>query len=256
MTNDTQKKIQIREFDLNRISFNSKIVVIGKPASGKSTLIKCLCSHFAHLYPVAKIFSGSEDTNHFYEEMFPPLFIDSNYEDEKLEDFAKRQKMAIRDKSSGVNPHLNPKALLIMDDCSGDPRYLKRPIIQTTFKNGRHWEMLFILALQYALDVGPAVRTSIDYTFIFRETNPKNLKSLHENYAGIIHDYKDFEDMMAQLTGDYHALVIDNRNQSMKMEDCVFYFKAPLKEPSFKFCCDEFRKWGETRYNPNYALEI
>jgi len=251
-----QQQINIREFPLHKMPFNSKIVIIGKPASGKSTLIKDIIMTFAHYFPVAKIFSGSEETNHFYSGLFPEVFIDSDYQDEKLEAFAKRQKLAIRDKSTGVNPHINPKSLLILDDCSSDTKLLNRPIFQKAYKNGRHWEMLFLLALQYGLDVRPNIRTNIDYIFIFREMNQKNLKAIWENYAGIIPDFNDFVDIMHQITGDYTALVIDNRNQSNKTEDCIYYYKARLLDVDKKeLCCKEVHKWNEVRYNPNYMLD-
>ena len=44
----------------------SKTVVIGKPGSGKSTLIASLLYAKKHIFPVAMAFSGSEDSNQHY----------------------------------------------------------------------------------------------------------------------------------------------------------------------------------------------
>jgi len=242
--------VEIREFPLNDMKYNSKIVIIGKPATGKSTLVKDVIKAFRHEIPVAKIFCGSEENNHFYSEMFPELFIHSEYTEEEMENFAKRQKLAMRS-----NPK-NPKALLILDDCSDDPKFFNRPLFQKFVKNGRHWEMMLILALQYGMDIRPVIRTNIDYVFIFREPNERNRKALYTNYGGITGSYEDFCDLMDQLTEDYTALVIDNRKQSNDLSECVYYYKARLHKEPFKFGCEEYRQWAEQRYNPSYIPPV
>jgi len=47
----------------------SKIVIIGKPGTGKSTLIKALLYSKRHIFPVGMAMSGSEDTNHAFAEI-------------------------------------------------------------------------------------------------------------------------------------------------------------------------------------------
>jgi hypothetical protein len=113
MPNTSKKnQVDIHEFPLDEMKPNSKIVIIGKPATGKSTVIRDIVKAFRHEFPVAKVFSGTEENNHFYAQMFPELFIHSEYSEAEMENFAKRQKLAMRN-----NPD-NPKGLLIVDDCS------------------------------------------------------------------------------------------------------------------------------------------
>jgi hypothetical protein len=108
-----------------------------------------------------------------------------------------------------------------------------------------------ILTLQYCLDVSPAIRGGVDYTFILREPNIKYRKLIHENYAGIIPDFSAFCDMMDQIADDYTALVIHNRSQSNKVEDCVFWYKAnPAISNNFKLGCDDYWNFHKSRYNP------
>lgn len=242
--------IEIRELPIHKIKYNSKIVVVGKPATGKSTLTRDLIKVFRHMFPVAKIFSGTEENNHFYSSMFPDLYVHSEYSESEMEDFAKRQKLAMRN-----NPE-NPKGLLIVDDCSDDPKFFNRPLFQKFYKNGRQWEMMFILCLQYGMDVRPVIRTNIDYIFIFREPIEKNRKAIWTNYASITGSYEDFCDIMDQITEDYTALVIDNRQQSNDREDCIYYYKARIHKDDFKFGCTEYRQSAEQRYDPNYFKNI
>lgn len=244
------KELKIHEFPLHEMKPNSKIVIIGKPATGKSTLTRDIIKALRHHFPVAKIFSGTEDNNHFYSSMIPDTFIHSEYSEEEMESFVKRQKLAMRENPGRAN------ALLILDDVSDDPKFFNRPLFQKFYKNGRQWDMFFILALQYGMDIKPVIRTNVDYVFIFREPIEKNRKALYENYCSIMGTYDDFCDIMDQLTEDFGCIVIDNRQQSNNISDCVYYYTARLHNDEFKFGCDELWQWHEQRYNKDWVPPI
>ena len=174
----------------------SKIVVIGKPGTGKTTLITSLIQEKSHIFPVGVVMSGTEDSNGHYGKINDPLF-------------------------------------------------------QGIFKNGRHWKMWFILSLQYSLDIKPVIRTNVDGTFILRESNMKNRKSLWENYAGVFPDFNMFCEVLDQLTDDYTALYVHNQTTSNKIEDCVFWYKAKPLPPNFRVGCDDFWDFHEERFDKN-----
>jgi hypothetical protein len=216
--------------------------------TGKSSIITSIVDSKKHIIPVSQIFSGTEDSNGFYCTKFPSVTIFNDIKDLKpLEDFVTRQKFAKR--------YLyNPWAVQIIDDCTDDPKILTRPLFQSYYKNGRHWKMLQILSLQYCLDIKPVIRTNIDYTFILRETNKKNRKSLFENYASCVDNLRDFESLLDQLTTDYCSMVIVNRNQSNSIEDCVRWYKADLdKIKNFKFGCEDFWLFNNQRLEEKYT---
>ena len=107
------------------------------------------------------------------------------------------------------------------------------------------------------MDVKPVIRTNIDGTFILREPSLKNRRALWENYAGIIPDFSMFCEIMDQITDDYTALYIHNATQSNKLEDCVYWYKAPKNTPhGFKMGCPDFWLFHEQRYDPNYVDPI
>lgn len=216
--------------------------------TGKSTIIQDIIASKAHMVPVAQIFSGTEDSNHFYSEKFPSIGVYNKLDEKAVEQFVNRQKIA--------KQHLsNPWAIQIIDDCTDDPKILARPLFQSYYKNGRHWHMIHILSLQYCLDIKPNIRTNIDYTFILRETNLKNRKSLHENYAGCVDSFQDFCDIMDQVTEDYTALVINNRVQSNKIEDCIFWYKANPNSipPNWKFGHPSAWEFHHQRFDSNFS---
>jgi hypothetical protein len=247
--------INIRPFDFNTMppfkgkgeEDGTKIIIIGKAGSGKSSLIKDILAAKAHLIPVAQVFSGTEDSNHAFASIVPDVCLFNKLDTKAMEEFKKRQKIAKQWLKF-------PWALQVIDDCTDDPKLFTKPLFQSYYKNGRHWKMLHILSLQYCLDIKPVIRTNIDYTFILRETNKKNRKSLFENYASCVDNLRDFEGLLDQLTTDYCSMVVVNRSQSNNIEDCIRWYKADLEKiKNFKFGCDDFWLFNNQRLEENYV---
>ena len=227
----------------------SKIVVVGKPGTGKSSLIKGLLYSKRHIFPVGMVMSGSEDTNHSFSEIMPNTFIYNEYNEEKLKDFIRRQKLA--------SQHLPcPWAFLVIDDCTDDPKIFNKPLQNALFKKGRHWKCLYLLALQYAMDIKPQIRTNIDGIFILREPIESNREKLYRNFASIIPSYDIFCELMDKLTEDYHAIYVHNFSKSNRWQDCVFYWRAPLPPRGWKIGCPEFYDFHDQRYNTEYTDPI
>ena len=259
MSKDFVQTVHIKEFNPDLIDPNDKtvhtrekgfrVVMIGKPGVGKSNMIKYLLWCKKHLIPVCVAQSGSELLNHDFKKYIHTLFVYNGYEEENIEDFMKRQRLAIQ--------HLeNEWGALVIDDCTNKPSELNSEIQHKLYKIGRHAQILYILSLQYSMDVDPSIRTCVDGVFIFREPNLKNRRRLHENYAGIIPDFTTFCLLMDEITSDYTAMYIHNRTTSNKWEDCVYYCKAPdmdKKYPDFKFGCPDSWKFANSRYNQEYV---
>ena len=241
--------LELRELDLDLIRPNadslrtnlggSKISVIGKPGSGKSVLIKALLHAKKDIIPIATVISGSEDTNRFYSELFPDLFIYEKFKLSIIDNVQKRQKLAKANLP-------NSWAALIMDDCMDDVKVFNDPTMIGLMKNSRHWNLLSIFANQYVFDFKPVIRSNIDGVFIFREPNQSNREKIYKNFASIIPTYKLFCQIMDEITTDYTSIYINNQTTSNDWRECVFYYKAPLVE-DFKFGCDEYWKFATQR---------
>jgi len=227
----------------------SKIVMIGKPGTGKSTLMKALMMS-KNFIPTCVVVSGSENTNKFYEKLVPGSFIYNEYKPEIVQNFLNRQILSIKMRVT------NPWAMLILDDCMADPSIFKSEIQRKIFKNGRHFKMLYLVAMQYALDIPPDIRSAVDGVFLFRETNEATLKKLWLNYASIVPTFDLFTQLMRQVTGDYTAMFINNAVQTNEWEECVFFIKAKNVDENFKFGCEEMWKFHEARFNTDYEKNI
>jgi hypothetical protein len=253
--------LYIKELDVNTLKpehstdFKNgcKLVIIGAPGTGKSTIIKSIIYAKKHILAVGQVFSGTEDSNGFFGEFFPESFIYNGLDTSDLaplENFKKRQKIARKyiEPTGGY-----PWALNIIDDCTYDTTFLKKTIYKDLMKNGRHYAMLQILSLQYCLDIKPDIRVNINGVFILRESRLDIRKKLYENYGGCIPTFEMFCQIMDALTTDYTALYINNMSTSNKIEDTVFYYKAdPSKIPKdWKFGCKEFWQFHKERYIGN-----
>jgi hypothetical protein len=251
-----QRVLKIKELDINQLRPRSveddgvKYAMIGKPGTGKSSIIKSYMYAKRHIFPVGLFCNGTEDSTQFFSKHVPDLFIHP-LSTSLVSQFIRRQKLA--------RQYLdNPWSLFITDDCMDDPRIFNKPEFKYIFKNGRHLKMSYIMSLQYSIDVKPDIRGCIDGTFILRESNERFRRNLYENYASVIPTYQEFKTIMDSLTGDYTALYIDNRSTSNNIEDCVYYYKADMNriDPDFKFGCKEFHEFADKRYNQSYILPI
>ena len=73
--------IRIRELDVNDLRPRSieddgvKYAMIGKPGTGKSSIIKSYMHAKRHIFPVGLFCNGTEDSTQFFSKHVPSLFI-------------------------------------------------------------------------------------------------------------------------------------------------------------------------------------
>ena len=225
--------LQLRKFDMREINDDKVVVLIGKRDTGKSFLCKDILFHHKDI-PVGQVISGTEGANQFYSKMVPKLFIHGEFNSQIVQNILKRQKMLI-DKINEGQTNIDPRSFLILDDCLYDNSWAKDKYMRSVFMNGRHYKLLFLLTMQFALGIPPNLRTNIDYVFILRENYVSNRKRLYEHYAGMFPSFEMFCQVMDQCTENYECLVINNNAKSNKLTDQVFWYKAEPHD-DFRIC--------------------
>ena len=229
-------EIQLRKFNMTDIKDDKVVVLIGKRDTGKSYLCKDILFHHKNI-PVGQVISGTEGANQFYSKMVPKLFIHGEFNTQIVQNILKRQKTLITKINEG-NTNIDPRSFLILDDCLYDNSWSKDKHMRSVFMNGRHFKLLFLLTMQFALGIPPNLRTNIDYVFILRENIVSNRKRIYEHYAGMFPSFEMFCQVMDQCTENYECLVINNNAKSNKLTDQVFWYKAEPHE-DFKICSQQ-----------------
>lgn len=225
-------------------------VFIGKRGTGKSTLVKDIL-YYCRRIPVGTAISATEDGNQYYSSFIPDIFIHSEYNPNIIERVINRQKKMIKIKDK---PKTNSDAFVLLDDCMYDKKMIRDPNIRGIFMNGRHWRLLFILTMQYCMDLPPDLRANIDFIFVLRENIVQNQDKLYKNFFGIFPDASTFREVMNSCTEGYDCMVLDNTSRSNKIEDCVFWYSAKPNR-KYKIGSKELWEYHKKNYNDKHDNE-
>lgn len=228
-----RQMVEFRRFDPSTIPDNSVCCFIGKRRSGKSTLLADILWHKRHI-PGGIAMSGTEDGNGHYGKYIPKNFVFKDYKPDVVRTCIARQK---KYQSKG----LSRRMFLICDDMSYDRTLFREKTIRELFMNGRHYQMLVLLTLQWMLDMPPALRTNIDYVFLCKDNVKDNKERMYKYFAGCFDNYKHFNTIFEKMTDNHRCMVIDCTTPSSRLEDVIFYYKAEIRKP-FKTGSEAFWK--------------
>lgn len=227
----------LRKFDMNSMKKDSTVVFVGKRRSGKSYTLRDMMWHLRDI-PFGSVISGTEHASPFFSDFIPSTFIYSQFDPSIPKKILKTQSKL---KNKAMAKHLDPtkdKFFFVLDDCLYDSSWAKEEVIRELFMNGRHYNILFIITMQYPLGIPPTLRSNIDYSFIFQDYNKENREKLYRSFAGAFGSKEVFFNVMDNL-GEYECLVIDNTKGGRNLEDRVFWYKADMKN-NFKMGSEKY----------------
>jgi hypothetical protein len=253
---DGANRIQLEQFDLNRMVEDPCIALIAKRGSGKSWVIRSILKYQPNI-PCGIIIAPTDKMTGFYKEFFPDLFIYYRFETDTLKQLFDRQyKMIMKQaEKEKQGKRINPKSLLVMDDClSQKGSWIRDETIAELFYNGRHYKLTFVISMQQPLGLSPELRGNLDYIFLLASDFISIQKKIYEHYAGIFETFDLFRKAYMECTADFGCMVIDNRTKSPKIEDKVFWYKAK-EEKGFLFGSEAFKRFHKQHYDENYLLK-
>ena len=109
--------LELKKFNMNMISNDKVVVLIGKRETGKSFLVKDLLFYHKDM-PVGTVISGTEGANAFYSKIMPSIFIHGEYKPEIIKNVVKRQKKVITSIQHEVKNRgrttIDPRAFIIL----------------------------------------------------------------------------------------------------------------------------------------------
>uniref|UniRef100_A0A6C0AD95 Packaging ATPase n=1 Tax=viral metagenome TaxID=1070528 RepID=A0A6C0AD95_9ZZZZ len=248
-------ELPIKNFKLKSMVDNPSIIMIAKRGSGKSWVIRSILKHLNRTgVPGGVIISGSEKVNPFYSDFFPDLFIHYEYRTDIMENILYRQELIKNKKKEKLKQKkkIDARCFLVMDDVLHDAKsWVKDKPIRDVMMNGRHFDVSFLLAMQYAVGIGPELRSNFDYVFLLAEDFINNQKKLYEHYAGMFPDFKSFQDIFKQMTSNFGAMVIVNRGARHSFTEKVFKYKADV-ETDKMIGCKQFIKFHKLNYDEEW----
>jgi hypothetical protein len=253
----TIENVGINEYFGIEIDQNSLFMLDNCIVTHNSWLVRDIFYHHKYI-PSGIVFSGTEEANPFFSEFIPDSFIHDEYDSELIEKIMNKQKKKINAaKKMGIKDGKCPanNLFIVFDDMLHDAQNWKNEkTVKNIFFNGRHYNFLFILTMQYAHAIPPALRSNIDYVFIFNEQSLKNRRRIYEDYAAMIPSFDHFCNILDACTQNYECLVVKTTGNSSDLRDNVFWYKAKSHE-NFRVGHYKFWKYHNSNYNKNYEEE-
>ena len=247
--------LPVRQFKLQDMVENPSIIMIAKRGSGKSWIVRAIMMHFNKI-PCGIVIAPTDRMNSFYNDFFPDTYIHYQYKSIIISKILDRQTQMIdkqqAKKSKGV--HIDVRTCIIMDDCLGDKKSWVRdaPILELLF-NGRHYQIMYILTMQFALGITPELRTNFDYIFLLKADFISEQRKLFDHYAGMFPNFDSFRQVFNELTAEFGAMVIDNRRKAANPLERLFWYRAPnLSNTKCMIGGKQFRKFHEYNYDKDW----
>ena len=235
----------ISQFDPTTIKNGAIVGVVGRRGSGKSVIIKDLLYYKRNALPVGLVMSGTEAGNGYFSAFVPEVFVYDDFNKEALEKLVERQKKNAKMK----NPS---KVFVVLDDLAFDTSIMKQHIMRFIFMNGRHLNIFLIFSSQYVSDLGPpAIRANIDVLLVCREAIQANRWRLYNMFFGCFDSFEDFNKVLNACTENYGVLVLDNTKLSNDPQDCVFHWKAKMRD-NFRMGAHSFWRFSKERKRDEY----
>ena len=228
----SQGELDLRRFDPSTMKPHRIAICIGKRGTGKSILIRDLLYHMRHKLDYGIAMSPTHDSADSFASFMPPSSVYREYR----ADIVEKMLLSQRDRSHERGMDALRSLYLVLDDCMYDKAVMKGRTIRDLFMNGRHSKIFFMCAVQWCMDLNPALRTQVDYCFCLRENLISNRERLWKYFFGVFPRYEDFSRVFDACTTNYECLVIDNTVQSNNIEDCIFWYKASNDVPPFRLC--------------------
>ena len=255
--------LQLEKFDLKKLVVNDKgefvnprIAMIAKSGSGKSWVIREILYYLSKTHiTCGTVIAPTDRMTKFYDDIVPASYIHHEYKENIIPKVLHRQKLIIeknKDREKNNKKPIDPRAYLVMDDCmSSKHLWLKDPNVLSIFNEGRHFQLTFILTMQYSLGIQPELRSNFDFIFLLGEDMFSNRKRLYEHYAGMFPTRDVFDQVFLKVTENYGCMVINNRVRSTDIRKKVFWYKAK-RTPEFMIGAPKFIEWDKKNFDENY----
>jgi hypothetical protein len=238
------QQLALRKFDWSKTDDKRVFLILGKRNTGKSQLTADLLAHKRSI-PVGILMSSTEEATGFFQNTcgIPDAYIYSEWNPGVVDTIIAKQKGLA--KSGKLR-----NCFIVLDDLAFDKQLFNSKQMRELMFNGRHYGICLIITAQFLGDLPTYFRSNVDYVVTCRTPGIQDRERLWKNFYGAVPSFHLFQAIMDNTTENYHALVLDNTVQSNALQDCIFWYKAPLRGPgmgSFRIGCGAYHHFAKRR---------
>lgn len=220
--------LKLKQFDPStQLKDSATVLLVGRRGSGKSTLMRDLMWHMRDRLDFGLAMSPTEESTASLGGFVPRSCIYNNFDSTALDTMLELQRKSVKRGKW-------KKMYIILDDCAYEKRFFKGSNMRELLMNGRHRKVFLLNAVQYVMDIGPDIRSQIDFVFALKENVSSNREKLWKCFFGMFERLADFNRVMMECTTNFEALVLDNTKRSNDITDCVYWYKANPDHPPFR----------------------
>jgi hypothetical protein len=206
-------RLRLHKFDVTSIADGSVVNIIGRRATGKTTLVRDILHHKRDVR-FGAVVSPTQSVDGLYSDIVPPSCIHDEYSPRILEQFL-----------GSCATHA--KSFMVLDACMSDPASWREPHLARLLTDGPALNCTVVIAEPYATGIPRDLRTSVDWVFVFRENLLGNRTRLYDSVCSVFPSFDIFCQTLDACTAeDHECLVIDNTSRSRRLEDRVMWYKA------------------------------
>jgi hypothetical protein len=206
---------------VSRIKNDTVVFCVGSRGSGKTSNIIEILSQKRDQFSYGVVMCGTAATSKQYEEHVPATFVYYQYSPHVL-------KALLDDQERKVYEGRAKWVFVVLDDVLWKRRAITQdPTFIRLCNNGRHAKIFLIVSVHYAYTMPPELRQSIDWVFLSREKNPRNIERLFYSFNPCVRTPEQWEHIFRQCTQHHETLVVDNHSgESDAIEDNLYWFKS------------------------------
>jgi hypothetical protein len=239
------QQLSLRRFDFSKTDDRRVFVLLGKRNTGKSVLTADILFHKRHI-PAGVLMSATEEATGYFQSVagFPDCYIFSDWAPAVIDNIIEKQKRLAKTKTLR-------NCFIVLDDLAFDKQLFNSKQMRQLMMNGRHYGICLVITAQFLGDLPTYFRANVDYVLTCRTPGIQDRERLWKNFFGAIPTFHMFCQIMDSCTEDYHTLVLDNTAQSNKLEDQIFWYKAPMRSPggvnTFRAGCKAYHTFAKRK---------
>lgn len=203
----------MEKFVLSIMKKYSAILIVGKRATGKTTLVGHIINDVPKVTTICATTRTGNDNDYYRNHLSVTTCLDYDTEYDKFTDIIKKEK-------EKYDKHIDADSCIVIDGCING--YKEMDKFKELIMNCRHWRTTVIITTQY-LSINPSLKSNFDYIFCFRENIDTNLKKVYEfvEYKG---SFEEFKEMYNKYTQDHNCLVYETNTKKF------YCFKVELQK--------------------------